>query len=262
MYTLEFILIFYLEIQFIFMRKLFLLFCIAAFAGGCKKDKTDEKNSMSADINGAHWEATTIAIDSFPQTARLLQFTGTGNNGFAIAIRLFSLPSTAPGNYNFRQSREQPASLINFNVSLVQSKVVLQWSTGFETGLQSFDIERSNDGINFSTIGSVNATNTTSTAAYSFTDQSNTVIGRYYYRLKMVDANGQFNYSAIRLFNGEDDFVAYLSSTQKYRGYNGTLKIETHDISHKLITGSFFFDYTTSGGSAGMVRNGRFRIQY
>lgn len=68
--------------------------------------------------------------------------------------------------------------------------VTIGWKTTFEQNNASFSIERSTDGVSFSTIGTVKATNITTGSSYSFTD-SKPVYGTAYYRLNQYDLNGK-----------------------------------------------------------------------
>lgn len=73
----------------------------------------------------------------------------------------------------------------------------LQWETATEFDSKQFLIERSADGILFEKIGIVDSKgNGNIRQEYTYTDQTN-LPGTAYYRLKQVDVNGSFTYSAI-----------------------------------------------------------------
>ena len=86
-----------------------------------------------------------------------------------------------------------------------------------EINTDRFEIERSlSSDFNFQYIGEVEAAgNSNSTLYYSFDDLDSRSAGEYYYRLKMIDLNGQYNYSpviVIRVENGsstEDDPINF-----------------------------------------------------
>ena len=90
-----------------------------------------------------------------------------------------------------------PVTFIDFTVKEINKKAMLQWSTAQEFNSLRFEVERSSDGIRYVKIGSVNAAGSSTVRRdYSYTD--NTVFaGKYYYRLKQVDADGQFVYSVV-----------------------------------------------------------------
>lgn len=90
-----------------------------------------------------------------------------------------------------------PVSLLSFSAVLRNSEVSINWQTSSEHNNHYFNVERSNDGINYILIGRVLGNGTTSLPhSYSFPDR-NPVTGINYYRLKQVDLDGQYTYSNI-----------------------------------------------------------------
>lgn len=63
-----------------------------------------------------------------------------------------------------------------------------------------FNMERSGDGIHFNTIGNITAQQTDCSKPFYFTDK-NILPGNNYYRLRIAEANGSINYSAVVLLN-------------------------------------------------------------
>jgi hypothetical protein len=64
----------------------------------------------------------------------------------------------------------------------------LSWTSSSEKNILSYEVQRSNDGIHFETIGLVKPTNNNTTNRYSFLDEGVINIGIIYYRLKIVEA--------------------------------------------------------------------------
>ncbi len=94
-----------------------------------------------------------------------------------------------------------PVELISFEGQVINSKVVLDWSTAQEINNDYFEIQRSMDGRNFETIGSINGSgNSDVKISYSFTDQL-PYLGISYYRLNQIDFDGAFEYSKVILIN-------------------------------------------------------------
>jgi len=89
-----------------------------------------------------------------------------------------------------------PLTLLNFNVSVEQGNTVLVWTTSNEVNTNTFLVEKSMDGSNFSILTSVAARNTLEVNDYSVYDNS-LLNGVIYYRLKMIDKDGKFVYSKI-----------------------------------------------------------------
>ncbi|SIT84985.1 LamG-like jellyroll fold domain-containing protein [Pontibacter indicus] len=80
-----------------------------------------------------------------------------------------------------------------------QKTVVLDWRTLYELETNYFDVERSEDGENFTAIGQVKASGTTTTAIdYTFTDDA-PLKEQGYYRLRLVRLDGTSSYSNVIL---------------------------------------------------------------
>jgi len=87
-----------------------------------------------------------------------------------------------------------PIKLVSFNVQGFNTFNSVRWQTATETNNAHFNVQRSTDGISFTTIGSENAKGASS---YSYIDNSFPK-GVLYYRLQIVDKDGALSYSDIR----------------------------------------------------------------
>ena len=88
-----------------------------------------------------------------------------------------------------------PVELTSFSVNIISNAVVLNWNTATELNNSGFDIERKSVNNEWTKIGFVAGFGTTTESrSYSFTDNSVSA-GKYTYRLKQIDFNGQFEYS-------------------------------------------------------------------
>ena len=83
---------------------------------------------------------------------------------------------------------------------------LLKWSTAQEFNTSHFEIQRSNNSRDFASIGTVRSyNNSKSRNEYSYTDiQPLRTIN--YYRLKMIDKDGKYSYSAIKSVNNNGSF--------------------------------------------------------
>ncbi|MDP3929634.1 MAG: T9SS type A sorting domain-containing protein [Bacteroidota bacterium] len=89
-----------------------------------------------------------------------------------------------------------PVRWLDFSAKEEQGKVVLQWSTAQEINNERFEIEQSEDGINFETIGSVKGKgNSEKISHYSFNQVNPTKLTHY--RIKQIDFDGKFDYSKL-----------------------------------------------------------------
>lgn len=103
-----------------------------------------------------------------------------------------------PGPCFTNASTPLPVVLLSFTAECDNTKVVLKWSTASEINNNYFVIERSENSIDFETIGQVKgAGNSNSVSNYSFTDKDIRK-GTFYYRLKQVDYNGVNKYLDIK----------------------------------------------------------------
>jgi len=103
-----------------------------------------------------------------------------------------------------------PVEFLYFNVSKGNQGNNLVWKTATELNASKFIIERSIDGINFSVIDEVNATNSINGNDYRYKDYSAPTSGEIYYRLKVIDIDGSYQYSEIRVVNQANE-SAYFS---------------------------------------------------
>jgi hypothetical protein len=92
-----------------------------------------------------------------------------------------------------------PVELLSFSASAVANAVTLVWSTASELNNHGFEIERSLEKNNWSTIGFREGKGTTSELQqYSYLDiLSDIASNKLYYRLKQVNYDGSFEYSDI-----------------------------------------------------------------
>lgn len=95
-----------------------------------------------------------------------------------------------------------PVVLSRFDAARRAEDADLSWTTSSEINSRSFEIERSLDGENFEYVGSVKAAgNSQVRNSYKFTDINAAQISNFgmaYYRLKIVDLDGSYEYSKVK----------------------------------------------------------------
>ena len=92
-----------------------------------------------------------------------------------------------------------PVTLLSFNVSGFKSfngntNTFVKWETATEVNVSHFNVQRSVNSKDFNNIGTVNAKGASS---YTFIDNTN-LAGVVYYRLEIVDRNGDLSYSEVK----------------------------------------------------------------
>ena len=90
---------------------------------------------------------------------------------------------------------------------------ILSWNTTLETNLHNFDIERSSNGVDFTTISSVRAFGNSSTYIHYGYNDKLPMAGTNFYRLRIIDANGSYKFSNIIVLNA---LVRGISITDVY----------------------------------------------
>lgn len=90
-----------------------------------------------------------------------------------------------------------PVQFLLFNVRCMGNDVIINWKTAQEQNSNLFTIERSPDGIRWTTIGTVPAAgNSTAERSYSYNDYS-PVTGGAVYRIAEHDIDGRIQYTSI-----------------------------------------------------------------
>jgi len=176
-----------------------------------------------------------------------------------------------------------PVILAEFKAAKEINSAYLTWETSEEINSKSFDIERSNDGINWIRIGTVSANNNSNSyKLYNFTDHS-PVSGENLYRLKMIDLDESFEYSRIEslVFGSIEYYLAPNPSSDRINIENisNITKVEIRDqngvkvldkkfsidksdqksinINH-LKTGTYFVSVFQTGGTIVLLKLSKF----
>lgn len=91
-----------------------------------------------------------------------------------------------------------PVRLANFDASANTNIAKLHWSTICYLDFANFQIQKSVDGINFTTVNTFTADKFRCTQPFDFADSSLTHLGTVFYRINVGNIDGKFFYSAIR----------------------------------------------------------------
>lgn len=130
------------------------------------------------DVVGLNFAITeTLAIGTYT-----LVFT-TFSNG---DTGPFSVTTTGPAAVAL------PLNLISFNGKSFSGYNHIEWATGSEKNTSMFELQRSNDGKEYAKVASIAAVGK---GDNEYNQKDNNANGTLYYRLKMIDKDGQFTYS-------------------------------------------------------------------
>ena len=121
-----------------------------------------------------------------------------------------------------------PITLTGFKGQLVDGVVKLTWSTSREYGFSYFEVEKSLDGITYTSIGRLNGG--AANGQYAFTDK--TALGKAnYYRLKQVDVDQHFTYSKVLIIRNDAELVVFKLSPNPISTYlNVSFKLEKDEV--------------------------------
>ncbi len=203
------------------------------FANGTASSYKLYKRNSNAE--GATWgtPAATATASSPTTNGGFLTF-GTGNNVTSFSQLVLSRESLLP------------VELLDFQCVGTKNTVNLTWNVAAQLNTEGYQIERSTDGgQTFERIGFVKAKMTTGkTMAYAFTDEK-PVVGTNYYRLRMLDTDGKFDFSPIRtaILRGPDldKFAIYPNPASRsvtvdfVTNRKGRVEIELVDVTGKII---------------------------
>lgn len=103
-----------------------------------------------------------------------------------------------------RLLKSLPVRLASFDASREGESTLLNWSTTEEINSERFEIQKSQDGKKWDPIGSVKASvESKATQKYNFHDTA-PLTGQNMYRLKMIDQDGSFAFSSIKIIRFEE----------------------------------------------------------
>ena len=168
---------------------------------------TTAQGTVTAVIGGVVTTLTT-GMSLTPAQAATLQFTPnpsyTGTSfvfNFNSVDNIGSVSNNATYTIPLSGGTVLPVSILNFGAQALSGKVLLTWSTAQESNVKYYLVETSIDGINFSTIGQVNANIASYNNSYSFTHNNPLPNGYNHYRLRIIDKNELVKYSTIKIVN-------------------------------------------------------------
>lgn len=104
-----------------------------------------------------------------------------------------------------------PVELNNFEVAPHGDKVIINWQTTSEINTSHFAVERSTNGVDFDLVKYTRSHGGINTTANYQLEDSNPFFGWNYYRLKMIDLDGSYEYSAVEAikFKANTSIIAY-----------------------------------------------------
>ena len=134
--------------------------------------------------------------------------------------------------FEIRPNAAQPVELTAFNLRGEGRSVVAEWETASERDNSYFSLERSADVRSFEAVGRVDGKGTTASVSKYVFEDKNPMVGINYYRLRQVDLNGTFTFSAVKSYTvRESGALAVLPNpTADYLTVNGLTEVSKLQI--------------------------------
>lgn len=138
---------------------------------------------------GAGFNSTLAQV--FHCNGTLVDYHSTGTSvGTVVSGSAFS--SFSPFGISSDAVIVLPVTILHFNGNRTVNGAALSWTVADEQNVKGYEVQRSADAINYTTIGFVKA----GQSSYSFMDRL-PVKGNNYYRLRVVDADGKSSLSKV-----------------------------------------------------------------
>lgn len=130
------------------------------------------------------------------------------NRGGVVVVNENSYTGVLPSSATL--SGVLPVVFSNYNVKCSDKGAMVYWTTATESNSDKFEIQKSINGVDWETIGDVAASgSSTYVRNYEYLDLTG---GTAYYRIRQVDLDGIFTYTAVKQTNcsaGQFDVVLY-----------------------------------------------------
>ena len=157
-----------------------------------------------------------IVYDGANETAPVLgSFTGSTipstitSSGGSMYVRFLSnglIRGTGwTANYT---AKLLPLKLLNFAATLENKDVQLKWTATNEVNIKQFEVERSYNGINWEKINTIKSLNKSGDNNYAALDK-NPKTGSNFYRLRILELDGKFEYSNIQTVTLEPEINGF-----------------------------------------------------
>jgi len=165
--------------------------------GGTAASIANSINSQNP-VTSARATATTLPVPNWPCNVGLAHDAwGTAYhpdfrqtiNGKSVNLYEWMLQSS--------RTALLPVVLESYTVQLLDDNVHVKWTTSAEKNNAKFTIERSTDGVKFTEVANIPATNNTTGKSYEWID-SRPLPNLSYYRLSQTDLDGRREYFQIR----------------------------------------------------------------
>jgi len=141
------------------------------------------------------------------------------------------------GCFSFPVQSTLPVRLLSFNAALRNNTVALKWETENEVKFSAYEVERSENGIDFTALSTINARGTGfEKQQYQYADNlAGSSSDVFYYRLRMIDLDGKFTYSNVIMIRKTGTKVSGLLLSPNPVTRNGSLTVRFESGTSKTV---------------------------
>jgi hypothetical protein len=220
--------------------------------------KVKNTGSVSGSVNlSFDMTGITFGGGNDPAKYRLMVNTN-GSSDFTTGTPAYYVPSSISGNkINFtgvtlsdnsvfsfitNSSVPLPLTWINFTSGFQNGNISLKWKTADEFNVEKYEIEHSLSGSQYILIASVQAKGNSQINEYEYT-YNEPANGIHYYRLKEIDKDGSYKYSAIRTAVTNNRYAFQIQSNPVSQSLliiinsasNGKAKLQVTNMEGKVL---------------------------
>lgn len=171
---------------------------------------------------------TAMLVDNFSNTVTPVDLAA-GNTQYNFTVTPAAASSARDRFkivYRQVQAAPVPVTFISISANKVGTNVKVDWKVAEERNIRQYEVERSADGRNFGTVGTVTATgNNTRERMYSWLDAT-PLSGKNYYRIKSVGAAGDVKYTYIVAVSAGDVKPAFTIAPNPVEGSQFSLQFK------------------------------------
>lgn len=184
--------------------------------------------SFTSKVDGADaWNTAATGYVGYTYAAAASKTTFTLETYQGIPYAEFYVTSFSAGSMAAVSSSSLPLELMSFSAKSVNDRTKMQWLTSSEADVDHFELERSNGNNSWVALGRIAARNTAGNQSYEWWDDK-PASGVNYYRLKMVDIDGDFKYSkVVSIKTGTTSVLVYPNPNQ------GRFSVEINNAGRK-----------------------------
>jgi hypothetical protein len=213
---------------------------------------TDGLKSITGKVSGNNVELYAVTWGNLATTpnvsSKILKITDVNALGSNISTVTPTVLASAPANTKFHSIKFTPGTdvtsyyvlpvkLSSFSAKGIQNYAQLKWVTSSEKNSSHFEVLRSQNGIDFNTIGQIKSIGNSNEAnTYFFNDQQPS-IGTNYYQLNQVDFDGKAEKSDVVSFKSKLDrnsinanFINENLNLNILTNYSNVVDIQLYDL--------------------------------